>query len=86
MATTTQQLRAVIELANIIEEAALAGGAIGAPSGVVYAALMPIMSLDQYQQMIGAMERAGRITVSGHCIRLTDQAKADRAGATGGGD
>ena len=70
MATLEQQIQAVHALADIIEETAREAGPMGAPSGVIYAALMGVgITLDQYQAILGVMQRAGRITVSSDCIR-----------------
>ena len=55
-----------------ILDAAEAAGPMGAPSGVVYAALSAHgLTLPAYQQILDALIQAGKITVSGHCIRLT---------------
>lgn len=66
-----QILRAIKLAMDCIEEAAKVAGPFGAPSGVVYAALSEHgMTLSVYQQIIGAMTRAGKITVEFDCIKL----------------
>jgi hypothetical protein len=37
------------------------GALIGVPTGHVYAAMMPVMTLDQFDTIIGALERCGVI-------------------------
>lgn len=62
----------VLKLAvDCILDAAREAGPMGAPSGVVYAALSAHgMTLNVYQQIIDALVNAGRITVSNHCIKI----------------
>lgn len=56
---------------DCITDAAKVAGQSGAPSGVVYAALSEHgMTLSVYQQIIGAMTRAGKIVVEFDCIKL----------------
>ena len=70
MATTEQVVRAVRALAELIEEAAREAGPLGAPSGIVYMALAGAgVSLETYQAILGGLERAGRIRVSGDLIK-----------------
>jgi hypothetical protein len=70
MAKAEQVVRAVQALAEIIEETAREAGPMGAPSGVVYMALNGAgVSLETYQAVLGALQRAGRVTVSGDLIR-----------------
>ena len=69
---TEQELAKVIRLAmDAIEDAAREAMPIGAPSGVVFAALSAHgMTLSVYQQIIRAMEQAGRIRVSNNLITV----------------
>lgn len=61
--------------ASCIEDAAREAGDMGAPSGVVFAAFSAQgMTLGVYQQIIDAMVRAGRITVSNNLIRIAQGA------------
>jgi hypothetical protein len=66
-----QQLAALRLAIDCILEAAEMGGSLGAPSGVVYAAMSAHgMSLSSYQSLLDALQRAGKIEVSDHCIYL----------------
>jgi hypothetical protein len=47
------------------------GGDMGAPSGVMYAALSPYMTLDVYQRLMNSMVHMGLLRVSGHLYHLT---------------
>jgi hypothetical protein len=70
MTRTETAIQAIREIANIIEETAREAGALGVPSGVVYAALMGVgINLDTYQALLASMEQAGRIKLSGDLIR-----------------
>ena len=54
-----------------ILDAAERGGTLGAPSGVIYAAMSQYgMNLPMYQQIIAALVDAGRIRVQNNCIVL----------------
>ena len=54
-----------------ILDAAERGGILGAPSGVIYAAMCEFgMTLDMYQQIIAALVDAGKIKVQNNCIVL----------------
>ena len=65
-----QAVQAVRQIATIIEETAGEAGPLGAPSGVVYAALMSVgISLDMYQAILDRMVQAGRVTLSGDVIK-----------------
>lgn len=64
-----EQLRAVAALADAIVEAVRAGGTLGAPGGVIYAALMgkPGWTLDRHVSFMAALVRVGRLTKRGDC-------------------
>lgn len=65
------QEQAIKLAVSCILDAAKEGGELGAPSGVIYAALSEHgMSLTVYQQIIDALASRGLITISGHCIKL----------------
>ena len=69
---TQQQLEAIRRIAGAIVETAREAGPLGAPSGVVYAALMTHgCTLDQYNQFIAGLEKAGLIEVRHNCIHAT---------------
>ena len=70
MTNSEKAVQAVREIATIIEETAREAAPLGAPSGVVYAALMGVgVSLDTFQAILSAMESAGRVTVRGDLIK-----------------
>jgi hypothetical protein len=65
---TNQQIMALRMLAEAIEDACKAGGAVGAPGGVIYSALTAHgVTFQQYQQIMSGMVRAGRIVKRGEC-------------------
>ena len=68
--TNTQAVQAVRAIANIIEETACEAGSLGAPSGIVYAALMGVgVSLDTYQAILDGLAKAGRVSLHGDLIK-----------------
>jgi hypothetical protein len=65
---TPEQRRAIAALCDAIVEAVRAGGPLGAPGGVIYAALMGQgCSLERYEAFMGALVRAGKLTRRGEC-------------------
>lgn len=64
----TQQLKAIRAIAGAIVDSVKVAGAQGAPSGVVYAALMGNMRLDQYEQFISALVNAGKLRKDGNLL------------------
>ena len=65
-----QAVQAVRQIATIIEETAREAGPLGAPSGLVYAALMGVgITLDTYQAILDAMVQAGRVRLQGDLIK-----------------
>lgn len=71
MTTNEQGIRALLALADIIEATARDSMPMGAPSGIVYAALMSAgVNLETYQVILATMEKAGRITVRGDLIKV----------------
>lgn len=66
----TSEQQAALRLAvECVLEAAQVAGPLGAPSGVVYAAMSAHgMRLATYQSLLDAMQRAGKIEVVNHCI------------------
>lgn len=68
---TPEQVRAIKALADIIEDTARDSMPIGAPSGVIYAALMGAgVSLQVYQSILSTMVAAGRVTVENDLVRV----------------
>lgn len=70
MADNGEVVRALQALAEMIEEAAREAGPMGVPSGVVFLALQSAgVSLATYQALLAALERAGRVRVSGDLVQ-----------------
>lgn len=64
---TPQQIALLRQIADAITDAVAAAGSFGAPSGTLYAALMAQgCTLNQYEQIMAGLVRAGRLTQSGH--------------------
>ncbi len=72
---TSIQIKALRALASLIIESAIAAGDRGLISGHLYAVLMGKLSLDQYQQVMAGMVKAGMLTESGHVYHATDKAR-----------
>lgn len=68
---TPQQILAVQMKAKCILEAIEAADELGAPSGLLYAGVMKEISLSQYQQIMGQMQKQGFITHENDCYKLT---------------
>jgi hypothetical protein len=69
---TEAKIIAALKLAiDCIIEAAKIAGPVGAPSGVVYAALSEHgMTLTVYEQIVDYLVKSGKIKVEYHCIKL----------------
>jgi hypothetical protein len=68
---TAQEIAAIRMVAEAIEDAVKAAGPLGAPGGVIYAALMAHgVTLDQYNQLMSGLVRAGRLTRDGHLYHV----------------
>jgi len=66
MALTPEQIQAIQAVANAIIDSVKAAGSIGAPGGVIYAALMGHgMNLSQFTSIMDALVRANRLTKQG---------------------
>lgn len=66
---STQQRDAINLAVSCIVDAVKVAGPFGAPSGVVYAALMAHgMTLATYQSLLDALERTGQIVVKNNLI------------------
>ena len=61
--------RARIEIIKTIYHAIEQTGEMGMPSGHLYARLMDVMTLDQYNSLIDGMIEAGLITRSNHLLK-----------------
>jgi hypothetical protein len=65
---TPEQVKALRDIADMIVLTVKESGPIGAPGGVLYAALMTHgCTLHQFEQIMGALVRAGKLTKRGHC-------------------
>jgi hypothetical protein len=75
-----EQIAALRAIADAIVEAVKAAGPVGAPSGVIYAALMASgCTLAQYESIMSAMVRSGIFTRHGDLYRVAPATR--RAGA-----
>jgi hypothetical protein len=84
---TPTELRAMLSVIHGVLDAAHAGGPMGAPDGVMYAAMMAQgCTLAQFAQITSATQSAGLITRSGDLIHITDRGrqKRDQLAAAGG--
>ena len=64
---TQQQISAAIQSVAAIAEAIRQLGSV--PSGVLYAQVCGHMTIDQYNQIIALVKRAGLIAESNHVLR-----------------
>jgi hypothetical protein len=67
---SNSQITAIKMLADAIVAAVEAGGALGAPGGHLYAALMDKMTADQFQQFMSALVGAGKLRKQGELYFL----------------
>ena len=65
--TVQEAIRAVVD---IIVESVGEAGPMGVGSGVVYAAVMPVLTLEAYESLVSALVDTGRLTRSGHVLRV----------------
>jgi len=71
---TTEQVAALRAVASAIIEAVRAAGPMGAPGGVIYAALMSNgCTLAQYESIMSAMVRSGNLTRHGDLYRVASK-------------
>ena len=64
----TAAMKATLEIARVIIEAVKASDkTTGAPGGHLYAACMNIMSLDQFESLMGMLVRVGFLEKRGQC-------------------
>jgi hypothetical protein len=76
---TTEQRAAIKAVADaIIEAVRAADPTIGAPGGVIYAALMGHgCSLERYESFMSALVRTGKLTKRGECYFVKDPVERD---------
>ena len=73
MTPTIQQLQALRAACDLILEAVRESGPLGAPAGVMYAALMAHgCTLNQFESIMGALVRAGKLRKSGDCYHVVE--------------
>jgi hypothetical protein len=85
---TPEQLKAIKALADaIIEAVRAADPTIGAPGGVIYAALLGKLSLERYESFMSALVRTGKLTKRGECyfIAVDKRLEANAAELRRGG-
>ncbi len=70
---TEAQAKAVIELVAVMVETIRDAGSQGVPSGILYAAVMSMMTLEQYQQIIALMKQSGKVRESGHILYIAQR-------------
>lgn len=67
---TNRQRDAIVELANTIVDAVKASPSpLGVPGGHLYAATMSVLSLDQFNQIMGVLVKLGKLERHGECYR-----------------
>lgn len=60
---------AILQICDAVVESIKAAGAMGAPSGVIYASLMQFgCNLSQYESLIGILVKAGKIRQEGDLL------------------
>lgn len=65
-----KQAKLLVMIAGIVQDAIGSAGDMGAPGGVLYAALMAHgCTLQQFQGIMGGLERGGYVKKNGECYR-----------------
>ena len=64
---TLEQAKALRAIAEIFIEAVRAAGPLGAPGGHLYAACIGKLSLQQFEQIMSGLCRAGKLRKRGDC-------------------
>ena len=68
---TVQQIEAIRRVCDAILEAVKVAGLMGAPGGILYAALMAQgCSFDQYTQLMAGLVQAGKLRKQGECYHI----------------
>lgn len=72
-----QKTAAVFAILDAIIESVKAGGSMGAPGGILYAALMAHgCTLDQFNQLMTILVRSGRLDKRGECYHVAAEKEA----------
>lgn len=75
---TPAQRAAMLAVCNAVTEAVTEAGQLGAPAGHLYAALMAHgCRLAQFESLMAALQRAGRVTKRGYLYFAPNNAPAD---------
>jgi hypothetical protein len=62
---TLEQIKALQAVAKMFIDAVKEAGSLGAPAGVMYAAVMGKLSLSQFEQIMSGLVRAGKLRKEG---------------------
>lgn len=74
---TPQQINTLQRIGQAILETIADAGVLGAPSGPMYAALVAHgLTLDQYQQIMGQLERKAFVACQSYCYTITPAGEA----------
>jgi hypothetical protein len=72
MALTPEQIKAIRAVCDAVLDAVRAGGSLGAPGGVIYAALMGQgCTLSQFESPMAGLVRAGKLCRDGDLYFVT---------------
>jgi hypothetical protein len=72
---TNEQISVLRQIGRAILESVKEAGVLGAPGGIMYAAMMGQgCTLNQFEQIMSGMVRAGVLTKSGECYHVGPQA------------
>ena len=70
---TVEQARALRAVATVVIDTVRQAGPLGAPGGVMYAAMMGAgCSLHQFDQIMSGLTRAGMLSKRGECYHLPE--------------
>jgi hypothetical protein len=73
MALTPEQIKALRAICDAVVDVVRAGGSLGAPGGVIYAALMGQgCTLSQFESLMSGLVRAGKLRRDGDLYFVTE--------------
>ena len=73
MALTPEQIRALRAICDAVVDEVRAGGSLGAPGGVIYAALMGQgCTLSQFESLMAGLVRGGKLRRDGDLYFVTE--------------
>lgn len=67
---TPQQAKALRAIAGAFIDAVKAAGPLGAPGGVMYAAVMDKCNIHQFEQIMAGLVGAGKLRKAGDCYHF----------------